>query len=223
MIVLLTSGSARAGLILSTGLTTTPTGGPENAIDRIWSVSYTDPNLGTLTTESTKVVAEPGFPFPAWIANTADSKWLIPESFTRNNAPPASGPPMSFRYSASFLLTEEDAAALNATGWSGRWTSDNNGVGISLNDDAQYLDTGTAAFRAWHDFTIDSGFLAGLNTLSFTVLNQPQGSGNPTGFRMEGTLPYGAMVPEPGGLTLGLVGLGICGAVGYGRRNRSAT
>ncbi len=224
MIVLLTSGSSRAGTVLSTGLSTAPTGGPENAIDLIWNVSYTDPTLGTVTTEGTKVVADPGFPFPAWIANSADSKWLIPVSFTRENAPPPAGsPPLSLRYSASFVLTEVEAEALNSTGWSGRWSSDNNGVGISLNDYAQSLDTGTTAYRSWHDFTIDSGFLAGVNTLSFTVLNQPQNSGNPTGFRMEGTLPYGAIVPEPSGLSLALVGLGALGVVGFGRRIRPAT
>lgn len=208
--------AARAGLYsLNTGISTTPTGGPDLAVDNLWKVSY---SLGSPVIDTTKVVGQNqgAFPFGYWMDNTAESKWLTPSSFDRNNAPPPSGQPLTFAYYTTFNLSRDAAAVATL---SGRWSSDNDTVLVKLNNTTIYSgDTGYEPFRYWTSLgTVGAGsFQAGLNTLVFDVLNQPQGSGNPTGFRFEGAvsdllLNGGVIVPEPSTLLAGLVGAALFG------------
>jgi hypothetical protein len=192
------------------------------AVDPLWSVTSSYFNGGTV---GTKVLDAPGFPFGPWIANTADSKWITPNdpAFTQANAPPASGPPLSFVYSTTFNLTAQEAPTAKITGLganAARWTSDNDGLQVLLNGVlVSNSNTGSTAFTSWHDLAdITSGFQAGANTLEFVVRNRTQASGNPTGFRFEGQLAYAA-IPEPS--SIALAGLGLA-SLGVAARRRKA-
>jgi hypothetical protein len=79
------------------------------------------------------------------------------------------------------------------------------------------LSTGNAVpvpgYESFHDFSISGGFVPGVNTLDFLVLN---GAG-PTGLRVE---MIGTAVPEPGGLMLFGVAAGGLTVFGWCRQRR---
>jgi hypothetical protein len=122
------------------------------------------------------VVNDSGFPIPPWLANGPNSKWLAPQA--NQSTGNQSG---DYKYRISFDLTglEPSTAVIN-----GLWTSDNggtqvllNGVATSFNSDGNFTVLGNA-------FTINAGFVAGVNTLDFVVTNGGPGI-NPTGVRVE--------------------------------------
>jgi hypothetical protein len=205
---LVTFGNTRARAelyVLNTGVDTSPPGGSEAATDNLWRVSYTYPAGGNPTVDGLITVTGNAFPFGYWFANSATSEWLTPSNFDRNNAPPPSGQPtVTFSYYTTFDLTASQAQTASIAGF---WSSDNNGVEIDLNGKAVWTgDTGVTAYSGWHSFSIASGdgFQAGSNTLLFQVLNLPQDSGNPTGFRLEGSVA--TATPEPSTMLVGLFG-----------------
>jgi hypothetical protein len=65
------------------------------------------------------------------------------------------------------------------------------------------------AYSFWTPFTLNSGFVHGVNTLRFKVTNLAGGSGNPTGLRVEYDTPQAVAVPEPA--TLVSAGVALAG------------
>ena len=113
-----------------------------------------------------------------------------------------------YTYSLTFDLTGFNAATALITGTFG---TDNDGA-ILLNG-ATVKTTGFADFGAPTAFTMNTGFLAGLNTISVKVDN----GGDPTAFRVEFSSATasvgGSSVPEPSTLLLmigGLIVIGLC-------------
>jgi hypothetical protein len=161
-------------------------------------------------------VAHPGF-FAlngAWVSNTATAKWIAPAS-TVPTTPGAIGtaPAGDYVYKTTFDLSGLIASTANITG---KWASDNTGLGIYLNGN---LVSGTGGgtgnhFGAFRNFAISSGFVDGVNTLEFHVRNASGASGNPTGLivDMSGTAQP---VPEPA--TLAALGAGL---LAFRRRNK---
>ena len=100
----------------------------------------------------------------------------------------------------------------------GNWACDNEGVEILLNG-INVADITSSSFGSFEPFTIDSGFVSGINTLDFIVDNTPGGSAtsNPTGLRVEMSGTADA-VPEP--CTLALLGVGAVGLLGCAWRWR---
>jgi len=90
----------------------------------------------------------------------------------------------NYRYETTFDLT---GFYPNATHLAGRWATDNQGVDILING----VSTGqpnTAQFVSWTPFQITSGFVAGINRLTFVVNNGGPGAppgADPTGLRAE--------------------------------------
>jgi hypothetical protein len=158
-----------------------------------------------------------GFPFSSaalprniWVANDETSQWLAPTAATGTTYDRTSEG--LYKWSLSFDLTglNVDTASFTA-----RWLADNDGY-ISLNGNT--IATG-ANYLSWMDFSADSGFVAGINTLDFYVTNFAGKSGNPTGLRVEFLSSYAVgptpvvSVPEPTTSAMILAGLFVVGAV----------
>jgi hypothetical protein len=145
-----------------------------------------------------------GAPNGAWLANTAASQWIGPDT---SDGSTIMGGNYSVDYRTMFDLTGFNPATAILTG---RWSTDNIGTDIKINGTS----TGntSSGFSNWFNFTISSGFVSGINTLDFLWTNQ----GGPGGVRVEisGTANPTGSVPEPSSFGLfvaGLIGLGLIG------------
>jgi hypothetical protein len=115
--------------------------------------------------------------------------------------------------SLDFSLAGFNAASAMFTG---RFAVDNSVTAILLNGNS--LGASGGGFSSWTDFSANSGFNAGLNTLTFVVRNSAQASGNPTGLRVEFTSSDASVVPEPATWALMILGFGMVGVAA--RRSR---
>ncbi len=153
-----------------------------------------DPNWTVLETGAAAVVRS-NIP-NTYLPNTADSKWIWESA----NGQPGNN-------TRTFRLTFDLTGLVAGTAQiSGRWSTDNVGQAILING----VSTGQSAngFTAWTNFSVNSGFVAGVNTIDFVVRDL----GFPGGFRAElsGTAQA---VPAPGAMAL-------LGAVGLASRRR---
>jgi hypothetical protein len=216
--------AAKADLLtLNTGTSTTLQGGV--LIDNDWKVSYQDPSSGTQVTSTAQVVTDSTFlADQGWLADSSFSHWLSPTAFPLGQAPPTSGTdPLAFDYTTTFSLSNPAGGVVGSI--LADWSSDNNGVAIFLNGNNVWTgDTGETAFDSWHTISIGSGLQAGLNTLTFRVLNQPEPGGSATGFRAEVAVFVTAVdpVPEPGTLFLALPGFALVSFLAWRRSSRSS-
>ena len=148
---------------------------------------------------------------PAWLADGPNSKWIAPTLDACLGC--STG---TYIYHTTFDLTGFDPSTAVLVG---KWSTDDSGLNIVLNG----VSTGNTAggYGAFYDFTISSGFIAGVNTLDFSVAN---GGGSWTGLRVEFTSATadprngGGGIPEPGTMTL--LGLGLAALAIYRRRGR---
>jgi hypothetical protein len=171
----------------------------------------TDPNYTIVDSSDASLIGKPAvtynFPYP--IAEDGNSRWVSTD---------ASGlAPASTTFRLAFDLTGYDAATAEITG---NLAADNAAT-IKLNG----VDTGFTAFgfSAFSSFSLTSGFVGGVNTLDFVVLN----AGGPGAFRVDdlvGTADLGVVpeppgvVPEPGTWALLILGFGLVGGALRGRR-----
>jgi hypothetical protein len=148
---------------------------------------------GSTTTIFTRTSAG-GYPIGPWLGDDSSSAWIGPD-----NDSSADGPSGDYDYQTTFDLTGLDPTTAILTG---QWSTDDAGVDILINGQSTGLTAG--GFSSWTPFVIDSGFVAGVNTLDFIVDN---GSG-PTGLRVEMTgTADPTTVPEPASLPLLCAGL----------------
>jgi hypothetical protein len=202
----LAAGTVKADINLSTGINVI------SQVDQIWHL--TSPALDSMDLKT----LDQGFPGDVWVADSADSKWLVPVYYGQLNAPPSGSEPLiDYVYTTTFELTAADLAVAKL---SGRWLSDNNTISILLNGASIAPGSNSVAnsYTAWTDLTGDGSgsFVVGTNTLSFHVYNQPQDSGNPTGFRFEGGVA--TAVPEPASLVMGALSTVALGGFSWKRR-----
>lgn len=113
---------------------------------------------------------------PVWLADGSGSRWI-----TAGQAGDGIAPAGDHVFRTTFTLA--DQAAVNAAAIKGRMAYDDTLVDVKLNGAAVASGAGVG-FAAWQEFTIESGFQVGANTLDFTVRNGGTAS-NPMGLRVE--------------------------------------
>ncbi len=133
-----------------------------------------------------------------YYADNSASGWVSPGS--TGNA----GTLGIYTYQLTFSLAGLDPTTALITGLFG---TDNDGA-ISLNGNSPVATTTFAGFGSPTNFTFNSGFVSGINTITVRLNN----GGDPTAFRVEfatATASPLGNVPEPASITLGLSGLGL--------------
>lgn len=166
-----------------------------------------DPNYslvaGPYGAHTLSVVYPYGFPFlpSLWTTAITDAQWIAPQTHYEDFRVDPAG---MYWYQTTFDLT----GLIPATAViSGLWASDDCGE-IYLNGVPTGQTTSSTPYclARPHPFTLTSGFVAGINTLSFLVENYSFSAGNPTGIivSLSGTAEH---APEP--VAVGLLGSGL--------------
>lgn len=156
------------------------------------------------------------FPFNAWVANDANSKWISPQA---NYAPLGTDANGTYTFTTTFDLTGYNPS----TAWFDfSLAGDDSITSVTLNS-TPLIPGGIPAYAGGAMngvYTASTGFISGLNTITVQVLNQGGAAGNPTGFRMEiGESNAEALNPIPEPATFALVGLALA-ALPLVRRKR---
>lgn len=142
----------------------------------------------------------------SWVANTSDSQWIGRTANGSQNVPPG-----LYVFDQAFDLTGFDETTATLTG---DWASDNssqiflNGVNTGISHVG-----GGSAFLAFDTFTLNTGFVPGINTLSMRVLN----FGGPGGLHVDALRGLAEPIPEPVSLVLVVTAVGLACAI---RRRR---
>ncbi len=193
--VALLTAALPAGAATITGLYNTGAGVVGNGADSHWTLAGGPAYAGGTNGQ---------FPIGPWIADDATSRWITPTTNAADNNAVS-----TFAFSTTFDLTGLKASTASI---GGTFAADDSAT-IFLNGvQVGAANQGGFSFRT--NFTIGSGFVAGVNTLTFTALNSGAG---PTGVNVvvSGTADA---VPEAATWTMMIAGFGL---VGLGLRRRS--
>lgn len=204
-LALATFASAQAASI--NGLVNTGTGA-SGTQDMNYALSVTQGST-VLPNTNGYVAFDSMFPLGPWMANSSASKWLTPTASQGQSFDPSVDG--VYRYTLNFDLTGYNASSAS---FLGRFAADNSAT-VTLNGNQ----IGSAGgFTSWSNFGAGTGFAAGVNTLTFDVLNWKQNGGNPTGLRVEFTESNISAVPEPETYGMLLAGLGLMAFVARRRK-----
>ncbi len=211
LVVAMGLASLNANADVITGLYNTGAGLSAGQQDTNYALSSATTTVGSFG----YVAANGSFPIGPWLENTATSSWLTPTQNQGDSLDPSTDG--VYTWSTTFDLTGFDASTAT---FSAQFAADNSAIAY-LNG----TQIGTAnGFASWSAFSAtSSNFVAGVNTLTFVLTNQAQGSGNPTGLRVEflsSDVTAVATVPEPSEYALMIAGLGLMGLIA--RRKNAA-
>lgn len=148
-----------------------------------------------------------------WLAPNAQSRWVTP---LLSGGMAGSSSLTNYAFQTTFDMTGMELAGAAIAG---RVTADNGITSIKLNNEVlsfTYGEPNSGVYGAFATFSLTQGFQAGLNTLTFGIVN---GSG-PTGLRVEMSNNFQvASVPEPNTYAMMLAGLMMMGSIAR-RRNK---
>jgi len=218
------TGTANAALIPTLFSTGVDDNGVPLQDGPIGTGAIGDPHYSLFSVPDTGTTKIDVFTFSGqWVARDAISTWIAPNSVTTSGQP-EDGPVGDYDYRTTFNLAGFDPATASVTG---KWAADNSGLDILINGHS----TGNsgASFSALQDFSVSSGFIAGLNTLDFLVRNFNGPGPNATGLRVEildataDATTGSSAVPEPSGLVLLLSFVGTAGLIWYRKRRARST
>jgi hypothetical protein len=160
--------------------------------------AYVNTNLGPDQTQAFFYITSPN---SRWV-------WINADGTDVNGA--------TYTFRTTFDLTGLDLSTVHITG---RWGVDNQGF-ISLNGSSAGIGTGALSlsyefpsFQQFNPFTLDNGFVPGINTLDFTVVDA-----GGTGALNVVDL---TVIPEPSSFTF-VGAAGICLFLGYKNREKKA-
>jgi hypothetical protein len=148
--------------------------------------SSVDPNWKIISVNNVPPAANTAFvttPNPAWLANSAKSKWISP-SATETWSSDAAG---NYTYRTVFDLTGFDPSSAQI-GIS--LAADNSVTDVVLNGTSLKITAGS--FTVFTSATINSAFVPGVNTLD-VIVNNGGTTGNPSGLRVEFSSSSAAM------------------------------
>ena len=138
-------------------------------------------------------VTDSAFPFPPWVPNNANSRWIGPRANSQ-------GPAGNYIYRTTFNLPAN--ANLSTAMLGGLWGTDDWSNDIYLNGTLN--PNVSAGFTSLVPFMVTAGFQTGLNSLEFRLTN----AGGPTGLRVDRIAGKYDLIPEPGTCALAAIGLG---------------
>ena len=134
---------------------------------------------------------EPAVDYPplgwAWLAAPPGSAWIGPNSTTNTASPDPVG---VYHYTIQFDLSGYNPSDVRIAG---SWMTDNTGE-LLLNGANTGFTTDPESYKHLSSFTLNSGFISGINSLEFRVLNEFVGP-NPTGLCVANLTA--TLVPEP--------------------------
>ncbi len=198
--------SAQAFAIPIPGLFSTGVDDAGNAL----TIGTADPHYSLMDSSLT---ARAITPHPAWENDpSVPAQWINP---AENNLGTTNLPAGDYAYNLTFDLSGLIASSATVTG---RWATDNSAT-LLLNNNPTGFTTTVRGFEDFSLFTLDSGFLAGQNTLTFLVNNAGTGN-NPTGLFVD-VSGDAAVIPEPS--TVLLIGIGCLGLWGMSRSRRKSS
>jgi len=153
------------------------------------------------------------YPHPNWVTAPSGSAWIGPNNDNDNDNNGNQGAPEGdYWYTLSFDLTNFNLSTVSI---SGQWTTDNAGW-IYINDiDTGFSRPAVEAFLSLANFTVNSNFIPGINTLTFKV-NNALDEPNPSGLIVANLSGTGSVVPIPAAVWL--LGSGLIGIVGIRRK-----
>lgn len=186
--------------LYSTGVDATGVATTGNGADLHWTLAG-----GTAYTGGSNGV----FPIGPWVNDSSTSRWITPTPSAADGEPVA-----PFTYSTTFSLA---GLAPGSASFSGQFAADDTVTAVTLNGIALPINGG--GYSAFSAFTSAAGtFVAGLNTLSFTVLN---GGGGPTGLdvQISGSADP-SVIPEAATWAMMVTGFAIAG-IAFRRRTHA--
>jgi PEP-CTERM motif len=227
--LLTAAGLASAGTITIYGTGFTSTGTPVTAGGTDGNFTLESGPGGSVPSAFDPFVTDgsgtSSFPFNNnWLkdgSSGSDSEWISPDAHETATNPSSTTVP--YVYTEDFSLTGFDPTSVVITG---EWSADNYGVilinGVAVTGATNgALANVTGNFKTFTNFTLniaDADFTSGVNTITFEVFNNSNGSPDVTGVNVDiesATANSTSAVPEPA--SAGFMGLGLA-ALGFASR-----